>query len=110
MGFRFRKGVKLFPGLRLNVTKHGLSSLSLGGKGLTYNIGKKGTRGTVGLPGSGLSYSDYSSYKKPAETATHIDPETGEITEMRREKGVPWGLILIIALVVLGVYFFRTPT
>jgi hypothetical protein len=107
MGFRFRKGVRLFPGLRLNVTKQGISSLSIGGKGLTYNIGKKGTRSTVGLPGSGLSYSKYASHTKTS-SGERIDPETGEIFPAQKEQGTPWGLIVIIALVVLGVYFFRT--
>lgn len=57
MGFRFRQGIRIFPGLRLNLSKSGVST-SLGGHGATLNISKKGVRGTVGLPGSGLSYSD----------------------------------------------------
>lgn len=105
--FRFRKGVRIFPGVRLNITKHGISSLSLGGKGITYNIGKKGTRATGGLPGTGLSYSQYSSYEEK-EGKTTIDPETGEIHEGRKTGGMPWGLIALIAIIVLGVYMFRT--
>jgi hypothetical protein len=56
MGLRFRKSIKIVPGVRLNV---GLkrASLSIGGRGFTYNIGSKGSRVTVGIPGSGLSYS-----------------------------------------------------
>jgi hypothetical protein len=56
MGLRFRKSIKLVPGVRLNV---GLkrASLSIGGRGFTYNIGSKGSRVTVGIPGSGISYS-----------------------------------------------------
>jgi hypothetical protein len=106
MGLRFRKGVRLLPGVRLNITKHGINSLSIGGKGLTYNIGKKGTRGTIGKPGTGLSYSHYSNYEGK-EVPEQIDRETGEITPARREGGLPWGLIALIALIVLGVYFFR---
>lgn len=106
MTLRFRKSVRLLPGVKLNVTKHGLSSLSVGGKGLTYNIGKKGTRTTGGLPGSGLSYSDYTSYKQPAET--HIDPETGEITERPASPTVPrWLSIACAALIIGAVYFLR---
>lgn len=55
MGFRFRKSFKLFPGLRLNLSKSGLS-LSAGLKGLMVNFGKKGSHVTVGLPGTGLSW------------------------------------------------------
>lgn len=56
MGFRFRQVLRVFPGLRLNLSKSGVST-SLGGHGATVNLSKKGMRGTVGLPGSGLSYS-----------------------------------------------------
>lgn len=58
MGFRFRKNISLFPGLRINLSKGGVST-SLGRLGATINIGKRGLRGTVGLPGTGLSYSDF---------------------------------------------------
>ena len=60
MGFRFRKRTRLFPGVNINWSKNGLSSISLGGPGATVNIPvarSGGTRSTVGLPGTGLSYS-----------------------------------------------------
>ncbi len=56
MGFRFRRRLRLLPGVRLNVSKAGFASISAGVRGLTLNLGRKGTRTTVGLPGSGLSY------------------------------------------------------
>lgn len=56
MGFRFRRSIKLLPGVRLNVSTRGVST-SLGGRGATVNIGRKGARATVGIPGTGLSYS-----------------------------------------------------
>jgi len=55
MGFRFRKRIKIIPGLWLNASQSGLSA-SIGGHGLTANISKKGVRETVGLPGTGISY------------------------------------------------------
>ena len=63
MGFRFRKSIKIAPGVRLNLSKRGVSSVSVGGKGLTYNINKKGSRTTIGLPGTGMSHSSYQSHK-----------------------------------------------
>lgn len=57
MGFRFRKSVKLIPGVRLNIGKTGVSA-SIGGKGGSINVGKRGVRGTVGIPGTGISYSE----------------------------------------------------
>jgi hypothetical protein len=56
MGFRFRKSVRLMPGVRINISKSG-TSLSLGGRGLTHNISRRGNRTTVGIPRTGLSYS-----------------------------------------------------
>jgi hypothetical protein len=106
MGFRFRKGVRILPGLRLNITKHGISSLTIGGKGLTYNIGKKGTRATGGLPGTGLSYSEYSAYNTQ-ETVEEINRETGEITERKIASGPPWVLIGLIAVILFAIYSFR---
>ena len=56
MGLRFRQRIKVFPGVHLNVSLGGLS-VSMGGPGATVNIGKgMRVRGTVGLPGTGLSY------------------------------------------------------
>ena len=58
MGFRFRRSVKIAPGIRLNFSKSGVST-SLGGRGATVNLSKRGTRHTVGLPGTGVSYSTF---------------------------------------------------
>lgn len=69
MGFNFRKSLKIAPGVRLNITKKGISSVSLGGKGARVNLGKKGTRTTVGMPGTGLSYSNFSPKQVKKETA-----------------------------------------
>lgn len=56
MGFRFRKSISIAPGVRLNIGKHGISSLSLGKRGMGISISKNGTYGNIGLPGTGLSY------------------------------------------------------
>ncbi|WP_425918443.1 DUF4236 domain-containing protein [Acinetobacter sp. TSRC1-2] len=64
MGLNFRKSFKIAPGVRLNVGKKGISSVSVGGKGTRVSVGKKGTRTTVGIPGTGLSYSSHQPFKK----------------------------------------------
>jgi hypothetical protein len=59
MAFRFRRSTRLGP-FRFHFSKAGLSSISLGGRGASYNIpvGRSGAaRATVGLPGTGLSWS-----------------------------------------------------
>jgi hypothetical protein len=58
MGFRFRRSARLGP-LRFNFAKGGLSSISVGGRGASFNIPVSrsgGARTTVGLPGTGLSW------------------------------------------------------
>ncbi len=56
MGLRFRKSLRISPGVRLNLSKSGVS-WSLGRRGAVVNVGSKGARATVGLPGTGISYS-----------------------------------------------------
>lgn len=56
MTLRFRQTFTLFPGVRINVGKRGIST-SIGVPGATVNIGRQGVRATVGAPGTGLSYS-----------------------------------------------------
>jgi hypothetical protein len=55
MGFRFRRRVRILPGLWFNLSKSG-GSISLGGRGATMNIGRRGARTTLGIPGSGWSW------------------------------------------------------
>ena len=70
MGIRFRKRIKLLPGLWVNLSKSG-ASVSAGVKGFTVNSRRGKTRTTVGLPGTGISYSSTSGTTAPtAPTST----------------------------------------
>src|SRR5258705_8084799 len=73
MGFRFRKSIRLLPGVRVNL---GLTraSVSIGRRGLTYNIGAKGSRVTVGLPGSGVSYTHAIPHQNPVTLVSNAIP------------------------------------
>lgn len=55
MAFRFRKSIKIAPGVRLNLSRSGVST-TLGGRGLSMNVSRRGTRVTAGIPGTGISY------------------------------------------------------
>jgi hypothetical protein len=55
VGFRFHRSIRILPGVRLNLSKSGLST-SFGERGFTVNVGPHGTRTTAGIPGTGLSY------------------------------------------------------
>ncbi len=68
MPLKFRKRIRLLPGIWLNISKSGVST-SIGGKGATVNIGKQGTKSTLSIPGTGLSYTH-------TETPEQLPPET----------------------------------
>ena len=54
MGFRFRRSIRLAPGVRLNLSSRGLSA-TVGPRGANVNVGPHGTYVNVGIPGTGLS-------------------------------------------------------
>ena len=54
MTLRFRKSIKLAPGIRWNISGSG-SSWTFGPRGATVNVGKRGTFLNTGIPGTGLS-------------------------------------------------------
>ena len=71
MGFRFRKRLKILPGLWLNVSKGGVST-SVGVKGLTVNLKDGKTRTTASIPGTGISYSETASEKPGAPAGNPV--------------------------------------
>ncbi|MBA3562436.1 MAG: DUF4236 domain-containing protein [Gammaproteobacteria bacterium] len=78
MALRFRRSVRLAPGVRLNIGKRS-GSLSLGPRGATLNIGPKGLFRNVGLPGTGLSSRSRigggsGRSKPPRKTARQLSP------------------------------------
>ena len=71
MGFRFQRSIRLAPGLRLNLSKSGLSA-TLGRPGTTVNLGRRGVEGSVGLPGTGLSYRSRVKGGRPGLSVTGV--------------------------------------
>lgn len=55
MGFRFQRRIKLLPGLRLNVSKSGVS-WTVGTRGASVNVRNGKATGNLGIPGTGLSW------------------------------------------------------
>ena len=92
MGLRFRKSIKIAPGVRLNLNKKS-TSLSFGGKGLRYSINSRGRRtSSVGIPGTGLSYVSTSSSGKSYKTKayqTHRNLQN-QAKNLQREQEKEW--------------------
>lgn len=82
MGFRFRRSVKILPGVRLNFGKKG-TSVTVGPRGAKVTVGPNGTRATVGIPGTGISYTEKLDGPKKtptpakAESSAPVDTSAG---------------------------------
>lgn len=50
---RYRKRIKIAPGLNINLSKRGVSA-TLGPRGVNVNVGRSGAYLNTGLPGTGL--------------------------------------------------------
>ncbi len=72
MGFRFRKSVKIAPGVRLNFGKKS-TSVTLGGKGARYTVSSTGRRTkSVSIPGTGVSYVTSTTAKKSKSSKSTV--------------------------------------
>lgn len=64
MGVRFRKSLKIAPGVKLNLNKKSVG-LTFGGKGAHYTVNSKGRKtSTVGIPKTGIYYTKTSGGRK----------------------------------------------
>ena len=71
--FKRKRSIKLAKGVKLNLGKKGVSSLSVGGKGLTMNFGSKGVKATANIRGTGVSPSTTFFGKKDQSTSQSND-------------------------------------
>jgi hypothetical protein len=105
---RFRKSVKIAPGIKLNFSKSGISS-TFGGKGLSVNTGSRGTYLNTGIPGTGISNRTKIGGHTVDKAENKKDDPLKPLTEEER-KGrrvftrilLIGGLILLFVNVILG--------
>src|ERR1051325_8652599 len=110
MPVRIRKSIQIFPGVKLNFSKGGVS-FTVGTKGYHLNFSRRGVRQTVGLPGSGISETSYivkndskSEKEKPA-TSKKDEEETEKVVERKHDQqttryGSPFWMILLGLVVI----------
>jgi hypothetical protein len=98
MGFRFQKRIKILPGIRLNLSKSGVS-WTLGPRGASLGIGKRGTYGNLGIPGTGLSYRE-----RIAGTSvdTPSDGPSGHLTPIPRSLALLAFVCFIVSPIALA--------
>lgn len=102
MGFRFYKSFKILPGVRLNISKSGISA-GLGVPGANMNIGRRGRRYTAGLPGTGLSYVRTAARKRSRDQDANSDQVRGSRRASSASAWMP--IIAIGALLILAFAF-----
>jgi hypothetical protein len=115
MPVRIRKSFNLFPGVKVNMSKGGMS-ITVGGKGFHLNFSKRGVRQTVGLPGSGISESSYLFKNKADEDQKEKEERSAEGTEekpkrpgtrrtVRERISSPWGFFAFVLIALFFIYF-----
>lgn len=70
IGLRFNRGIRIAPGVRLNLSKSG-ASVSVSRKGAWITKGHGKTRTTVGLPGAACRTPRRPATERRASSATH---------------------------------------
>ncbi len=100
MGLRFRRRIKILPGITLNLSRSGVST-SVGVRGAHVTVGHGQVRETVGIPGSGLSYTHVQSADGHVDDAPAPGPERSLLA---RILGGIWHLVLLFALVIGGTF------
>lgn len=110
MGLRFRKSVKIAPGVRLNLNKNS-TSVSFGGKGAHYTVSSNGRRtASVGIPGTGISYSASTSSGKGGKARDTAKSSGGSSSGRgdNDKNGCLWLLLGIALLPILLTYWLWT--
>lgn len=106
MGVRFRKSIKLSPGTKLNINKKS-TSITFGTRGAHHTINSSGIKTTsVGLPGSGLSYTtqSYGNSFKPQKKAITLSQKI-ESSCLVYKKTANIFLFLFIAFVLMSFFY-----
>jgi len=110
MPIRFRRTLKVLPGVKLNVSKHGIST-TVGSRGMHLTFNRYGVRQSVGLPGTGLSENSYvlgGGRENRSETAEQ--EAARHVRSIHQGHGLGCALpglgCLAILLVVAGVVVF----
>lgn len=106
MGMRFRKSKKIAPGVRVNLNAKS-ASISIGPKGFKKTFSTSGrTTTTVGIPGTGLSYSTSKKMGAPTAAAS-ADPVVSEVAvPVRSQKNKGVALVLCVLLGYMGIHRF----
>ncbi len=103
MGYvRLFRRVRLAPGVSLNLTGSG-PSVSFGVRGAHVTIGKSGVRQTVGIPGTGVFYTNRKGWHSGVHSSPAVHGNAGKDFAV-----VVLGFFLVAAIVVLLLWGLAT--
>lgn len=104
MGMKFRKSVKLAPGVKLNIGKKSVG-VSFGNKygGISMNS-RTGTKARVSAPGTGLSYTTKVGNHKSSSSSNAINTTSHDNVAPTKDKTV--ALLLAIFFGLFGAHRF----
>lgn len=113
MGLRFRKSIKIAPGVKLNLNKRS-SSVTFDGKGMHYTVNSNGkTTKSVGIPGTGIYYTESSGGETKKETTTpppivpNPEPQSQDNNENKKKRGCLFYILaFFVACFALALYSF----
>lgn len=96
MGMRFRKSKKIAPGVRLNLSAKS-ASISIGPKGFKKTFSTSGrVTTTVGIPGTGLSYSTSTKMGQTAAGSTSQEAPAAAVVASNKNKWVTLALCVFL--------------
>ena len=94
MGWRYRKRIKILPGIHINISKSGIST-NVGVKGASVTFGPKGTYVNAGLPGTGL-------YRRDKVSIPQKEENTNSFLNYTDSTAEEAGMFNKIALKLIG--------
>ena len=99
-GVRFRKSIKVGKNTRINLSKSGIG-ISSGVKGARVSVNSRGTRTTLSVPGTGLSYVTHKSHGS-SKRNNEVSQVQYVNSVVRFPKGKYYSKPIIIADIVLS--------
>lgn len=103
MGLRFRKSIKVAPGVKVNLNKKSVG-VTLGTKGVHYTINSNGKQTkSVGIPGTGLSYTTSSTISSPSSSVSKSKQSTRKNDgNTKNSSCFVWALKIIGIIILLS--------
>lgn len=99
MALRYRKRIKIAPGIYINISKSGVST-TIGPRGASINIGENGTYVNAGIPGTGLY--ERQRIDRGCNTENQCR-ETRLPPELNSSESIDYNLIIVVVIAFLSI-------